>query len=166
MYEELRRICFDMMPNTLLQHGLSAALQEFCGRINKADQVSMELDLFGLEERLANLQEVSLYRIVQEWTNNILKYGKAENITVQLTADENELTLMIEDNGPGFDKELLINSKGHGWKNIHTRTKLIDGEIEFDTHEQRRGTTFILNAPIKDTQVKKEELTIEVSQRI
>ena len=41
--------------------------------------------------------------------------------------------------------------------------KLKSLEIELDTHEKRRGTTFILNAPIKDTQVKKEEITIEVS---
>jgi len=158
MYEELRRICFDMMPHTLVQHGLAAALQELCARINKAGLVSMELNLFGLENRLENLQEVSIYRIVQEWSNNILKYGNAKKIIIQITADEDEITLVIEDDGPGFEKRLLAESKGHGWKNIQTRTKLINGEIELDTNPERKGTTLILNAPLQFSTARKGEL--------
>jgi two-component system NarL family sensor kinase len=145
MYKELKGICFNLMPQTLIQNGLPTAIDEFVSRINKAGQLRVETDFFGMEDRLSDVQEISFYRIVQEWVNNVIKYGEASHITVQLTRDNEEITLLIEDDGPGFDRNLLINStKGHGWKNIRSRTNLIKGEIELDTEIGRSGSTLII----------------------
>ena len=160
MYQELKGICFNLMPQTLIQQGLPAGINEFASRINKAGQVQVETDFFGMEERLTDVQEISYYRIVQEWVNNILKYGKADSITIQLTRDHEEITLLIEDNGPGFDANLLTQStKGNGWKNIQSRTNLIKGEIELDTEPGRRGTTFIVIA--RSQKQKNQELILQ-----
>ena len=71
--------------------------------------------------------------------------GKQTPITIQLTKDEEEITLLIEDNGPGFDSSLLTQStKGNGWKNIQSRANLIKGQVELDTELERQGTTFIV----------------------
>ena len=78
MYQELKGICFNLMPQTLIHQGLPAAIQEFASRINRSGQVQIETDFFGLNDRLSDVQEISFYRIVQEWVNNILKYGKAD----------------------------------------------------------------------------------------
>ena len=94
-----------------------------------------------------NLQEISLYRITQEWVNNVIKYSEAKNITIQLTKDEEELNLLIEDDGMGFDKSLLTQGTGNGWKNLNSRANLIKGELELDTVVGRRGTTMIVIAP-------------------
>ena len=145
MYQELKEICFNLMPQTLVQHGLVSAINEFASRINKSGRLMVETDFFGVEERLTDVQEISYYRIVQEWVNNVLKYGKADHITIQLTRDEEEMTLLIEDNGPGFDASVLTQStKGNGWKNIQSRTNLVRGEIALDTHPERKGTTLII----------------------
>lgn len=145
MYKELKGICFNLMPETLIKNGLPEALIEFASRVNTAGKVHIETDFFGMETRLTDVQEISLYRVTQEWVNNILKYGKASHITIQLTKDDDELTLLIEDNGPGFDPKLLTNSeKGNGWKNILSRVNLIKGELELDTLPDRQGTTFII----------------------
>ncbi len=145
MNDELRGICFDLMPQTLLQSGLVAAVKEFAVRVNLAGKVVVELHVFGMEERLAEIVEVSLYRVIQEWTNNILKYGSATKITVQLTQDTKELTLTIEDNGAGFDTNLLTQSKGNGWKNIQSRTKLMTGEVWVDSRPNISGSTLTIN---------------------
>ncbi|MEP5613960.1 MAG: DUF2225 domain-containing protein [Cyclobacteriaceae bacterium] len=147
MYKELNSICFDLMPQTLIKHGLGQALVEFASRVNQSKQDLLEINTFGLESRLSEIQEISLYRISQEWINNTLKYSDADNISLQITRDENEVTLLIEDNGSGFDKSLLLQSQGYGWKNMNIRAKIINGVIELETTAGKKGSTLILNAP-------------------
>jgi signal transduction histidine kinase len=161
MYDELRSICFDLMPQTLVKNGLSAALEEFATRINAVDQIYVETNFFGIEDRLEEIQEISLYRISQEWINNILKYSDASKITLQITRDEDEMNLIIEDDGMGFDKQLLLKSKGNGWRNIQTRTKLIGGEIELDTTSGKKGNTLILNYDIQKISIRRKQNTLE-----
>ena len=148
MYQELKSICFNLMPQTLIKHGISAAINEFAARINAADQVHVETDFFGLEERLSEVQEISIYRITQEWVNNLIKYSDASKVTIQLTQDENEITLMIEDNGMGFELELLKSGTGNGWRNMNSRANLIKGDLEVDTTPGIRGNTMIVNASL------------------
>lgn len=147
MYGELKNICFDLMPQTLVKHGLNSALSEFTERVNQSGKLHLELNTFGLEKRLTEIQEISLYRISQEWINNTLKYSDAEKVTLQITKDEGEITLLIEDNGSGFDKTKLTSSKGNGWKNLNTRTNLIKGELELETEYGKKGNVLIVNAP-------------------
>ena len=148
MYDELKGICFDLMPQTLVKSGLESGLQEFADRINKTDKLFIETNFFGLEDRLSELQEISIYRIAQEWINNILKYSDANKIVLQITKDQTEITLLIEDNGSGFDPDLLLSSKGNGWKNLNIRTSLIAGKLEFETEKGKKGTTLVMNAPV------------------
>ena len=150
MYEELRNICFDLMPRTLVKQGLADALREFGARINETQKLVCEVLVFDEGQRFTDLIEISLFRISQEWVNNILKYSRAGHITIQLTADHQEITLTIEDDGLGFDKELLINGKGNGWKNIQTRLNQIKGEIDLDTEEGRQGNTLVVNVGVKE----------------
>jgi signal transduction histidine kinase len=149
MYKELKGICFNLMPETLIKSGVVDAIKEFALRVNNTGKVVMMFDTFGLEQRLMDLQEISIYRITQEWVNNILKYSDADKITISLTRDEEEITLLIEDNGPGFDKQNLIQGTGNGWKNMNSRSNLIKGELELDTTPGLNGTTLILNLPYK-----------------
>lgn len=147
MYQELKGICFNLMPQTLIKSGIEAAVKEFAARVNQTEKLFIETDFFGLEERLTEVQEISLYRITQEWINNILKYSDADKISVQITKDDVEITLLIEDNGIGFDPELLKNSKGNGWRNMNSRANLIKGELELDTQPGTRGNTLVMNVP-------------------
>lgn len=162
MYNELKGICFDLMPQTLVKNGIAAALEEFSTRINAAGKVLVETNFFGLEHRLPEVYEISLYRISQEWVNNILKYSDAQRITVQLTKDSQEINLLIEDDGSGFDKDLLLQGKGNGWKNIQTRANLIHGEVDLDTLKDRKGNTLIINANLKSYVEIAKENTVQV----
>lgn len=152
MYRELKGICFNLMPETLIKQGIVNGIKEFSDRINVTGRVSIEVDTFDMDERLEDLQEISLYRITQEWVNNVLKYSNATKINIQLTRDESEITLMIEDNGNGFDQSLLTSGKGNGWKNLNSRANVIKGELELDTTVGVKGSTLILNCPVKQAQ--------------
>lgn len=140
MYTELRNICFDLMPQTLVKRGLMPALKEFGQRVNQTDKVSCEVLVFTNNERLNELVEISLFRITQEWVNNILKYAGADHITIQLLHDDAEITLTIEDNGKGFDPQDFYKGTGNGWKNIQTRLNQIKGEFDLDSRPEVNGT--------------------------
>ncbi|MFY0605631.1 MAG: tetratricopeptide repeat protein [Cyclobacteriaceae bacterium] len=149
MYQELKGICFNLMPQTLIKNGITSALNELASRINVSGQVMVQTDFFGLEERLTDVQEISLYRITQEWVNNVIKYSDADKINIQITKDSDEITLMVEDNGSGFDISLLKSGKGNGWRNMHARANLIKGELELDSTMGIKGNTLIVNAAVK-----------------
>lgn len=148
MYEELRNICFDLMPQTLVKNGLEAALKEFGNRVSASGRKVMEVQVFDLDERVPEVIEVSLFRISQEWINNILKYSDADHVTLQLTNDNSELTLTIEDNGRGFDPAVFYEGKGNGWRNISSRLNLIGGDFDIDARPDSRGVFVSINVPL------------------
>lgn len=148
MYEELRNICFDLMPQTLLKSGFEAALKEFGNRVSASGHKVMEVQVFDLDARLPEVMEVSLFRISQEWINNVLKYSDADHVTVQLTKDASELTLTIEDNGRGFDPAVFYKGKGNGWRNISSRLNLIRGDFDIDASAESRGVFVSINVPL------------------
>ena len=144
---ELREISHNMMPSNLMRSGLTVALKEMAGRINRTGQLKVTVD--G-EEDLPSLEvnaEVHLFRIVQELLNNIIKYAEATSSSVQLMADGKHYTLMIEDNGRGFDKSSLQKSSGNGWYNIQSRLSMLNGSVEIDT-APGRGTVVTIEVPI------------------
>jgi signal transduction histidine kinase len=73
MQQEIRGVAFNLMPQTLIQLGLSAALKEMALRASASGKITISANAFEVPERLAELQEISLYRIIQEWVNNIMK---------------------------------------------------------------------------------------------
>lgn len=148
MNQEIREIAFNLMPQVLLKLSLTDALKEFAGRISKSGLINVEVMSFEVQP-LQQEHAVAIYRICQEWVNNILKYNSATSILIQLVQDETELTVTIEDNGVGFDRKILEQSTGNGWRNIQSRLDLIDGTFELDTELGRDGTTVILNIPVR-----------------
>lgn len=156
MYGELKSVCFNLMPKTLTQHGLVAAIQELAQRINQGGKISVEPHFYDLDGRLSDIQEISFYRIVQEWTSNILKYSDASHVTIQLTRDDTEVTLTVEDDGAGFDVNTLKYGKGNGWKNLQSRTNLMKGQLDLETTPGRKGNMLIVNVPLAVTQLEKQ----------
>jgi two-component system, NarL family, sensor kinase len=148
MYREIRSVAFNLMPQTLIQHGLLPALEEMASRINQLDSIQVFVRGFDLPARLEELQEISLYRIIQEWTNNVIKYSSASKIDIQLVGHDEEINVTIEDNGNGFAIEQLEKGKGNGWKNIQSRLNLVKGNAEIDSLPDRKGTTFVMRIPL------------------
>jgi len=148
MYGEVRNIAFNLMPTVLVKKGLVSAVEQLVERFNSSGKVFFQVHAYDLDEKLSDLNEISLYRIVQEILNNIVKYADASQVDVQFVRHDDELVVTIEDNGRGFDIRRLEQGEGNGWKNIRSRLNLIKGEIEIDSHPNSRGSTYILNVPI------------------
>ncbi|NOS91245.1 MAG: tetratricopeptide repeat protein [Cyclobacteriaceae bacterium] len=144
MNQEIRNIAFNLMPQVLVNGGLEEALKEFASRLMRSGGIAIQVQTFDLAKNMPSEQRVALYRISQEWVNNVIKYSGATSISIQVVQHPKELVLTIEDNGRGFNSERLLQSEGNGWKNINSRLHLIKGELEIDSQEGRTGTTLII----------------------
>ncbi|GCC51907.1 tetratricopeptide repeat protein [Chryseotalea sanaruensis] len=147
MHREVRAVAFNLMPQTLIQHGLVAALQEMAYRLNESGKIKVEITSFQIPERMTEVKEISLYRILQEWVTNIIKYAKATKVAINLVDNEDEISVTVEDNGEGFNVAELDKGSGNGWKNIQSRLNLLKGNIEIDSKIGRNGTTLVLGIP-------------------
>ncbi len=149
MNVEIRKIAFNLMPQVLMNSGLTEALTEFANRINRTGKVQISVQAFDLDGSMSAEQKIALYRIGQEWVNNVIKYSGATKISIQLVQHEDELVVTVEDNGSGFDASALYSSEGNGWKNINSRLGLIRGAIEIDSAPGRTGTTVVITVPTR-----------------
>lgn len=148
MNTEIRNIAFNLMPQVLVKNGLSEAVKEFAARINRAGSIAVTVQTFNLDESMPDDLRIALYRICQEWVNNILKYSAANQIAIQMVQHPQELVVTIEDDGNGFDLSTLTAGLGNGWKNINSRLHMIKGNIEIDTTLGRKGTTLVVSVPL------------------
>jgi signal transduction histidine kinase len=147
MHQEIRSIAFNLMPQTLVKNGVIPALKEVINRLSSSS-INIGISSFEIPERLDQLKEIALYRILQEWLNNVIKYSNAKNIDIQFVGHENELTVTIEDDGDGFDQKKLHESDGNGWKNIQSRVSFIQAAVYIDSQPGRKGTSLTLNIPV------------------
>ena len=130
---EVRTISHNLMPATLTQIGLGAALHDLFMKINESNLLRVNLSVTGLEERLPASTEIAVYRVVQEIINNMIKHSKADTITVVIVKNATSMLLSISDNGVGFEKDAIAKSTGLGWKNIFSRISMLNGEIAVDS---------------------------------
>ena len=147
MHQDIRGIAFDLSPSTLNDEGLPAALRELVSRLNQSNLIKISVGTTGLERRLPLDKELALYRISQEWLNNIFRHGKAENINLQVIHHPDEVSMVIEDDGLGFDPTVLHHSAGNGWKNIQSRLTPFSGTARVESQSGRSGTIFIAEIP-------------------
>lgn len=145
--KEVRAVSHNMMPNTLLKLGLASAVKEFITKIQGMPNLKVNLEIVGMDNRLEQEKETVLYRVIQEIVANIIKHAKASELTLQLIRDENELSIIIEDNGVGFDTSKINSFEGIGLKNIISRIEFINGSVHFDS-TPGRGTNVIVEVPV------------------
>jgi signal transduction histidine kinase len=145
--KEVRRIAYNMMPVTLSRLGLKAAIEDLVSEITKHHDLNVDLQLFGLDKRLDETEEVMLYRIVQELCNNVVKHAGATKMMVQTNRIGSDLILVVEDNGKGFDPVFTQSESGIGLKSIESRIKFLHSEIDISSSEL--GTCVTIQVPLK-----------------
>ena len=149
--QEIRKTSHNLMPEVLLQHGLDEALRRYCTNVTNSRTLQIQYDSWGEVDRFNDGFELSVYRIVQELINNIIKHSKATQAMVQLTQQENLLSISIEDNGVGFEKDGA--AEGMGLRSLQSRIRAMNGKLEMEATEQS-GVSAYLEFEIAD--LKKE----------
>ena len=128
---EMRRVAHNLMPESLVKFGLDPALKDFCNDINSIGALKITYQSFGLEGKVIEQTiSITIYRIVQELVNNIMKHAQARQAIVQVTTDAKQISITVEDDGKGFDPQKLDNGRGIGWINIRSRVDYLKGKID------------------------------------
>jgi signal transduction histidine kinase len=148
---ELRNISHNIMPATLSKLGLIAALKNITERISSHSGLMVELEIHGMDaredKRLEESIEISIYRIILELLNNIVKHAEATKAVVQLIKYPDYINVTVEDNGKGFEYKKAVNeNKGIGLGNIESRVSYLNGTIEVDSRTGK-GTVTIIDIP-------------------
>lgn len=127
--DEIRNIIFDLRPMTFDDLGFKAALERLLSDINENKQyiITSEIDDVSCEN---NLILVSIYRIVQEGLNNIVKHAEASEISFICRNDNHICIIDIKDNGKGFCMNNDIEEKHFGLSLMKERTRLLNGKID------------------------------------
>jgi signal transduction histidine kinase len=146
--KEVRAISHNMMPNMLIKSGLASAVRDFVNKMSGTNKLKIDLDIVGINERLDPTTESVLYRVLQELVSNVIRHSGANHVTIQLLKHEHELTMMVEDNGKGFDVAKTIEGEhGIGLKNIQSRIEYLRGQIHYDSMIGK-GTTVSIEIPV------------------
>ena len=130
--DEVRRISHNMMPPMLRINGLAAAVSGFLENVASSHNMKLVLDIRNLEERIDENKALFIYRIIQELTNNVIKHAEASEIQFQMIRLDNQIQIIFEDNGKGFDYD-AEDTSGVGLRSINSRVDYLDGEIDFDS---------------------------------
>lgn len=146
---EVRRIAHNMMPQILIRYGLIEALSEFVGNIRMMNYFTITLTHSGIKQRFNPIVELSLYRAIQELTNNIVKHGKASVVLIQLSLISDLLMVTVEDNGVGFNVGIVETTNGIGINNVISRIEYLGGKVSIQS-ENNKGTTVNIEIDISN----------------
>ncbi len=147
---EMRRVAHNMLPENLLKYDLDSALREFCAELNRTASLTINYQSIDMEnQQFSSEISIACYRIIQELVANSLKHSEAKQLLVQmhLSKEEKMLHITVEDDGKGFDKDVLQNSNGIGWRNIQNRVQLMKGKIDLIS-SINKGTSILIEIPM------------------
>jgi signal transduction histidine kinase len=132
---ELRRVSHNMMPEALIKYGLKEALENYCenfnlsaGKASLSGEIKVQLQTYGMDQRIEQNTEIVIYRMIQELLNNVIKHAGAKNVLVQLVREGNHFNLTVEDDGKGFDIHEI--KEGAGLANIKARAEYLGGNVD------------------------------------
>jgi len=127
--QEVRSLSRSLVPSSIADLGLIASMNDLFENIRAANVVEVEFYPDNETDHLLSPNsKLTLYRIVQEQINNIIKHAQAKQIFVELFPEEGNVELIIADDGIGFDPETI--KKGMGLKNMRSRAELLSGKLD------------------------------------
>ncbi|GAK90413.1 two-component sensor histidine kinase [Nonlabens ulvanivorans] len=147
-YEKIRNMSHTRNSGVLASKGLVPTLESLAQKVTDSGKLQVVIIHHGLDKALENSLELTIFRILQELLSNIIKHAQATNAVISLTAYEDSINIMVEDDGKGFKKESNQEKTGIGLHNIEKRIEDLDGSIEIDSH-LNHGTTVNLDIPLK-----------------
>ena len=155
---EMNALLHQLAPHPLEKVGLVQALQEQCEALAYRTDADVQVQIGTLpdEERFLPGTQTTIYRVAQESLSNIARHARAQQITLQLTQNEDQSAIIftVMDDGLGFKP--TRNTAGMGLDNMQQRTTAIGGELNI-TSKPDHGTTIQASFPLQKTAVYKEQ---------
>jgi len=147
-YQKIRTIAHAKNSGVIAKQGLLKAIRNMAKTISVPNKLTIDVIDFGLETRLENSLELSIFRIIQELLTNVIKHAHATEVIIHITNHEDALNIMVEDNGIGFNpSQITKTKKGMGIISIDKRVEHLNGSMKIES-ELNKGTTIIIDFPL------------------
>ncbi|MDF1507806.1 sensor histidine kinase [Robertmurraya sp. DFI.2.37] len=144
---EVRRIIYDLRPMALDDLGLVPTLKKYLQTIEEYHSTtSISYINVGEEKRLPTKYEVALFRLIQESVQNVLKHANAKEIKVKLEMAQEQITVLVKDNGQGFNIDER-KDESFGIIGMRERVELLGGKISINS-KIGKGTTVLIKVPL------------------
>jgi two-component system sensor histidine kinase DegS len=148
----VRTATFNLMPPELSDHGIVSSLAKLTQELSKlTGKEILFYNKTDFNQRLDSLIEINIYRLTQEAINNAIKYAESSHIIVQLSHSETLLSIIVDDNGKGFDINSVDKKRnsesGMGLLFMKERIQYINGRVFFKSIPGE-GTRITFNIPI------------------
>ncbi|WP_420572780.1 sensor histidine kinase [Kordia sp.] len=122
-------------------------IKEYAAIMNESNQLSVEVQSHGTANIVNISIENDLRRMTTELITNAVKHSEASEVSVDITAGEKSITIIVEDDGVGLDKDKLKRQKGLGLNSIQKKAEELKGKLTIDS-VANKGTTFIIEIPL------------------
>jgi signal transduction histidine kinase len=152
--EEARRLVMALQPEPLQHNSLEEALRRQTERWSQNSGVSTTFSATGELQALHPQQEVTLLRALQEGLSNVFKHADAGEVIVTLSYMADQVALDIQDDGEGFDPEVMDTAGeagGYGLRVMRQRAEQVGGKVYIES-KPGKGTTLVIQLPIDDAE--------------
>lgn len=162
--KEIHELALELRPTALDDLGLARALTNYLEEWAALSKIEVDFHSIGLdEERLPSHLETTLYRIIQEALNNVLKHASAKHVSVILERRADQAIGIIEDDGCGFEvgSPENQNTQRHlGLLGMGERAALVRGELSVES-SPGQGTTVFVRLPLPTPPISNEKETLK-----
>ncbi len=142
----MRQIAQDIRPPLLDTLGFVSAMQTHSNEFGLRTNLQVRFEADEDIPKLSDVYSITLYRTLQESLTNIIKHANANQVWVELNADEQNVTLTVQDNGVGFADKEEIFKNGIGISSLRERLELVGGEL-FINSSPTKGTIISARLP-------------------
>lgn len=133
---DLKSLSVDLNSDRIVQLGLIRGIESEVEKLNKTGRFVAVLEGDGLTPSLTPHTTIILFRMVQEIINNMVKHSEATRLNIRFYVTGNLFTLVIVDNGVGFNLEEKVQSGGSGLINLQNRAKLMNAKLAIESSPQ------------------------------
>ena len=158
--KQTRALSFDLSPSVLYDLGFEAAIEDLTEKFEKERKIQCHFHNSEEPKPLEGYVKILLYRSIRELLINVAKHAEAKTVMVSLTKVDNNVQVVVQDDGKGFDSSNLQHqmgkSGGFGIFSIRERSAHIGGRFEIQS-SKGKGTKAILQVPLNKRYAKKED---------
>ena len=149
---EVKEVARNLRPQNIEELGLTTVLKMMCSNVSRETGIKANVQIAEVDSELDRELENCIFRVTQEALNNIMRHSKASKFAVDLSTQDEVITLVVSDDGIGFKPKQLMNEKyfsdGIGIMNMQERVERVNGSFHIDS-DFNTGTTIITQFTIR-----------------
>jgi PAS domain S-box-containing protein len=147
-----RRMQTELRPTMLDLFGIKAAIHELIDDFRQRGSIEYDLSLPDEDIAIGHKLEITVYRMLQEILNNVVKHAQATHVDIILDVDEDQVALTVRDNGIGLSSESRDRPNAYGLRGLQERAAFLGGTVSF-SRGRNGGTVVSVQLPLTNNQV-------------